>query len=62
MNDVDNILTIDWWWDEQEYGIPSRRRLRRQREAYEEEEREDREYDVIRDYRRLSPLDGNVGR
>ncbi len=48
---IENKMLIDWSWDEQEYGIPSRRRLRRQREAYEEEEREDREYDIIRNNR-----------
>lgn len=48
---IENSMLVDWVWDEQEYGIPSKRRLRRLREACEEEEREDRECDVIRDYR-----------
>lgn len=43
--DVDNILTIDWWWDEQEYGVPSKRRINRLREAYGDAEMEDREDD-----------------
>lgn len=38
--DVENSMTIDWWWGEIEYRIPDKRRLRRQREAYEEAERE----------------------
>lgn len=41
--EVENVMVVDQWWDEQEYGVPSKRRLRRMREAYEEEEREDRE-------------------
>lgn len=41
--EVDNILTVDWWWDEHEYRVPSRARMERERQAYEEAEREDRE-------------------
>lgn len=43
METIDNILTIDWWWDEQEYRVPSKARMKRERKAYEEAEREDRE-------------------
>lgn len=41
--EVENAMVVDQWWDEQEYGVPSKRRLKRVREAYEEEEREERE-------------------
>jgi len=33
-------------WDEIEYRIPNKKRLERQRQAYEEAEREDRENDI----------------
>ena len=41
--EVENPMTVDWWWDEQEYRVPSRARMKRERQAYEEAEREDRE-------------------
>lgn len=41
--EVDNILTADWWWYEQEYRVPSHARMKRERQAYEEAERECRE-------------------
>ena len=48
MEQVENILTIDWWWDEQEYRVPSNARMERERKAYEEAEREDREIESRR--------------
>lgn len=45
--EVDNILMLDWWWDEQEYRVPSKARMKKQRQAYEEAEREDRENEYI---------------
>lgn len=47
MIDVDNILTIDWWWDEIEYGVPRMARMKRERKAYEEAEREDKGNEYI---------------
>jgi len=41
--EVENIVVTDWWWGEQEYRVPSRARMKRERQAYEEAEREDRE-------------------
>ena len=41
--ELDNRMTADWWWGEREYGVPINRRLKRQRQAYEEEERGERE-------------------
>lgn len=35
---IENRMLVDSEWDESEYGIPSKRRLERMREAYEEEE------------------------
>lgn len=43
MYELENRMVIDEEWNEIEYGIPSRTRLKRERQAYEEEEREDRE-------------------
>lgn len=41
METTENAMTVDWW-DEQEYRVPSRARMKRERQAYEEAEREDR--------------------
>lgn len=38
---IENPMVLDWWWGEEEYGIPDKRRLKRERQAYEEAERED---------------------
>lgn len=46
-SEVDNILTTDWYWDEQEYRVPSKARMKRERQAYEEAEREDRESEFM---------------
>lgn len=43
---IENRMVIDDEWDEVEYRIPNKRRLKRERQAYEEAKREDRE-DVI---------------
>lgn len=43
MIEIENPMLVDWWWDELEYGIPNKRRMKRERKAYEEAEREDRE-------------------
>lgn len=40
---IENKMVLDWPWDEIEYGVPDKRRLNRERQAYEEAEREDRE-------------------
>ncbi len=41
MNEVENAMVVDQWWDEQDYGVPSKRRLKRLREVYDEAEMED---------------------
>lgn len=38
--EVENPMVTDWWWDEQEYRVPSKARMKRERRAYEEAERE----------------------
>lgn len=43
MQEIENPMVLAWWWDEQEYGVPSKRRLKRERQAYEEAERENKE-------------------
>lgn len=47
METVENSMVVDWWWDEQEYRVPSKARLKRERQAYEEAEREDRDEYII---------------
>lgn len=37
---IENSMLVDGYWDETEYGVPSRERLRRERQANEEAERE----------------------
>lgn len=39
--EVENPMTVDWWWDEQEYRDP------RERQAWEGAGREDRKDDSI---------------
>lgn len=39
MEQVENVMAIDRWWDEEEYRVPSRARMKRERQAYEEAER-----------------------
>lgn len=38
--EAENPMVVDWWWDEQEYRVPSKARMKRERQAYEEAERE----------------------
>lgn len=47
MNELENRMLIDSEWGEVEYGVPSKARLKRQRQAYEEIEMEDRENEHI---------------
>ena len=47
MEQIENKMVVDAAWDEIEYGILSKRRLKRERQAYEEAEREDRENEYI---------------
>ena len=42
---LENHMILDWCWDEIEYGIPSKHRLKQLKQVYEEEEREEREND-----------------
>lgn len=44
---IENRMVVNWWWDEQEYRMPSKARMKRERQAYEEAEREDRENEYI---------------
>ena len=43
MEQIENRTVVDWAWDEIEYGVPSRRRIKKERQSYEEAERADRE-------------------
>ena len=39
----ENSMDAARWWDEQEYRAPCRARMKRERQAQEEAEREDKE-------------------
>lgn len=43
--EIENRMIVDEAWDEEEYHVPSKRRLKREHEAYEALEREDEEDD-----------------
>ena len=45
--EVEDPMVTDWWWDGHEYRMPSKARMKRERQAYEEAEREDREIEHI---------------
>lgn len=47
MEQVENSMVVDWWWDEHEYQVPSMARIKRERQAYEEAEMEDMEDEYI---------------
>ncbi|MCI9201479.1 MAG: hypothetical protein HFI03_14015 [Lachnospiraceae bacterium] len=47
MEQIENKMVVDWVWNENEYGLPSRTRLKRERQAYRKAEREDRENEYI---------------
>lgn len=47
MEQIENKIVVDWAWDEIEYGVPDRVRMKRSRQAYEDTEREGWEYDII---------------
>lgn len=38
--EIENSMIVNWWWSEQEYRVPNKRRLKHEREIYEEEEHE----------------------
>lgn len=44
---IENRMVVDSEWDEAEYGVPNKHRLKRERQAYEEAEREDVENEYI---------------
>ena len=46
-NELENRMVVDEEWSEIEYGVPDKRRLNRERQAYEDAEREDREDEFI---------------
>lgn len=43
MMEIENSMVVDQLCYEQEYKLPGKARLKRQRQSYEEAEREDRE-------------------
>lgn len=47
MNEIENRMIVDGEWDEIEYRIPNKNRLKRLRQAYEESEGEEREDEYI---------------
>ena len=40
---IENSMVVDWYWNEIEYGVSSKARLRREKENYDREEMEDEE-------------------
>lgn len=40
---IENSIVEDWYWNEIEYGVPNKSRLRKERENYDREEMEDEE-------------------
>lgn len=47
MEQIENKMVVDWAWDEVEYGVPNKRRLKRLMQDYEDEERGEREYESL---------------
>ena len=41
LEQIENSMVVDGYWNEIEYGVHSSNRLRREREAYEQAEREE---------------------
>lgn len=41
MEQTEGSMATDRWWDEQECRVPSRARMKRERQAWEEAEREE---------------------
>lgn len=44
---IENKMVVDWAWDKIEYGVPIRARLKKERQAYEGAEREERENEYV---------------
>lgn len=40
---IENSMVVDWHWNEIEYGVSNKARLRKERENYDREEMEDEE-------------------
>ena len=47
MEQIENKMVVDWAWDEVEYGVPNKRRLKRLMQDYESEERGYREDEFV---------------
>lgn len=39
---IENSMVVDCYWNEIEYGVPASSRIRRERQAYEQAEREEK--------------------
>lgn len=39
---IENKMLVDWYWNEIEYGVPKSNRMKRERQAYEQAEREEK--------------------
>lgn len=44
---LENKMVVDWAWNEIEYGVPERSRLKRLKQAYDEQEREEKRNEHI---------------
>lgn len=47
MEQIENKMVVDWAWDEVEYGVPNKRRLKRLMQDYKDEERGEKEYEFV---------------
>ncbi len=47
MEQIENHMVVDPCWNEIEYGVPYSSRLKRERQAYEQAEREGEDYEMF---------------
>lgn len=43
LEQIENSMVVDWYWNEIEYGVPNKSKLERERRIYDEEEIEGEE-------------------
>lgn len=44
LEQIENSMVVDWYWNEIEYGVPNKSRMERERRIYDEEEMEEEEW------------------
>lgn len=58
---IENQMVVDAAWDWNESMSPDKKRLKRERQAYEEAEREDRENESIKNHYQESVRNNRAG-